>query len=216
MKKFMISMMLILAIFVTFVACGEEGGTPNSDIGSDTTQETPTPEVPKTVYDILNELSSQSYSQVKLNISTITGDIELKASYTLTKSAVSYSVEQLNLLPEDGNIENLSPDYKLTLNGMATIEEEKVTEIDGDAVSIPSYDELKGTFAFEEGNFKNVQKENGKLSAEVVSASDFLGVDTSIQDMKIVVEYGDTALQKMTITYSTNHSAVTTVYEFDK
>ena len=35
-------------------------------------------------------------------------------------------------------------------------------------------------------------------------------------NMKITVEYTDSALQKITITYNTINSAVTTVYEFEK
>ena len=200
MKKIIISIFLILAILVTFVACDDKSDEPG----------------PKTTYDILNELASQSYSKVKLNISSVTGDIELKASYTLTGSEVSYSVEQLSLLPSDGNMENVSSDYKVTLSGTAVIENGKVIKLDGEAVSIPSYDELKGAFKFRESNFKNVQTENGKLKAEVISSSEFLGIDRTISNMKITVEYSDLALQKITITYNTVNSAVTTTYEFEK
>ena len=154
MKKIIISILLILAILASFVACDDKGNDQNNENGTDTEQTTPNPEVVKTTYDILNELATQNYSKVKLDISTFTGDVELKASYTLTGSEVSYSVEQLNLLPSDGIIENTSPDYKATLSGSATVENGKITKIDGEAVSIPSYDELKGAFNFKESNFK--------------------------------------------------------------
>lgn len=209
MKKIIVSIFLIVAILMTFVACTNKEKTSDNGPGTDS-------EHPKTTYDILNELAKQSYGKIKLDISTVTGDIELKASYTLTGSEVVYAVEQLNLLPSDGNIENASPDYKATLSGTATVENGTVTKIDGDAVSLPSYDELKGTFNFKESNFKNIQAEDGKLIAEVVSAADFLGIGTGISNMKIVVEYSDSALQKITLTYQTTNSTVTTVYEFVK
>ena len=216
MKKIIISILLILAILATFVACDDKGNNQNNKNGTDTEQTTPNPEVVKTTYDILNELATQSYSKVKLDISTVTGDVELKASYTLTGLEVSYSVEQLNLLPSDGNIENVSPDYKVTLSGSATVENGKITKIDDEAISIPSYDELKGAFNFTESNFKNIQIENGKITADVVSSSEFFGTNKTINNMKITVEYTDSALQKITITYNTINSAVTTVYEFEK
>ena len=216
MKKLILSIFLILAILMTFVACDDKGSNQNNGTESDSEQTTPTPEAVKTTYDILNELATQNYSKVKLDISTVTGEVELKASYTLTGSEVSYSVEQLNFLPSDGNIENVSPDYKVILSGSATVENGKITKIDGEAVSIPSYDELKGAFNFAESNFKNVQIENGKITADVVSSSEFLGIDRTINSMKITVEYTDSALQKITITYNTINSAVTTVYEFEK
>ena len=216
MKKIIISIFLILAILMTFIACDDKGDNHNKDGGSNPEQSVPTPGTEKTMYDILNELASKSYSKVKLNVSTVTGEVELNAAYTLTNSEVTYSVEQLNLLPSDGNIENVSPDYKVTLTGSTTIENGKVVNFDGEAVSLPSYDELKGAFNFKESNFKNIQKEGGKFIAEVIDASGFLGIEKNINNMKIVVEHGDVAIQKITITYNTTNSAVTTVYEFEK
>lgn len=216
MKRIILSIFLILAILMTFVACDDKGSDQNNGTGSNSEQTTSNPEVTKTTYDILNELASKSYSKVKLNISTVTEDIELKASYTLTDSKVTYAVEQLNLLPSDGNIENVSPDYKVTLSGSATVENGKITKADGEAVSIPSYDELKGAFNFTENNFRNVQKENGKITADVISASEFLGIDKAVNDMKITIEYSDAVLQRITITYNKINSSVTTVYEFEK
>lgn len=216
MKKICVSIFLILAVLATFVACGGIENDHNEGPGSNTEQTTASTENAKTVYDILNELSKIEYSQVHLNISTISGDVELKSSYTLTDSEITYSLEQLNLLPEDGNVGNLSSNYKATLKGSAVIENGKVTWLDGDKISIPSYDELIGAFNFDESNFRKIQQESGKLSAEVISASEFLGIDKNIKNMKITVEYSDSSLQKITITYNTDLSAVTTVYEYQK
>lgn len=209
MKKTILSIVLVLALLTCVVACNK-----NSNSGDGTS--TQSPEATKTIYDILNELSEQKYQKVTLDISTVTGDIELKAEYVITDTQIKYSVEQLNLLPPDGNLENASLDYKTILSGTATVENGTVTKLDGDSVSIPSYDELKGAFHFKESNFKNIQTENGKLTAEVVSASDFLGTGTGINNMKIVVDYSNSALQKITLTYQTANSTVTTVYEFVK
>jgi len=184
-----------------------------------TTQTTSKPQIPdtdKTACEVLQYLSSQSYSKVKLNITTITGDIKLVAEYILTKNKVSYSVEQLNMLPTDGKLDNLSPEYKKTLTGTAVIENGKVTQFNGDKVSIPDYDELTGAFDFKEGYFKNIKTADGEFSADVVSASNFLGTNKNVSDMKIEVKYNTSAIEKITLTYKTVNSTVTTVYEFTK
>jgi len=204
MKKIIISVILMIALLMSFVAC-DKGNTDNEQ----------SPENETTVYDTLNKLSKQSYNKIKLNITTLTGDIELKANYTLTANKVDYSIEQLNFLPSDGNLENVSPDYKTTIQGSATIENGKVTKLDDEAVNLPEYDELKGAFDFKESYFKNIQTESGKFTADVVNVSAFIGTDKSISDMKIVVEYNDMTFQKVTITYTTSNSSVTTVYGFE-
>ena len=215
MKKIIISIILMLALLMSFVACdnGDSNGTPSN--GNTTPPVTQPSDPEKTVYDVLNDFTKQSYKKIQLDITTLTGDIELKANYALTANKVDYSIEQLNLLPSDGNLDNISPDYKTTIQGAATIENGKVTKLDDEAVNLPEYDELKGAFDFKESYFKNVQVENGKFIADVANATAFIGTNKSISDMKIVVEYNDTTFQKVTITYKTSNSAVTTVYVFE-
>ena len=226
MKKILLSIVLLLALVVSIASCNKPSPTPSPQTTpSENQQTTPgsqettgggTEQTPKTVYEILQELSQKQYSQVKLNIKTQMDDIELNASYILKNTDVTYSVEQLNLLPPDGDLTNVSPDYKVTLSGTATIKNGKVDKVNGDAVDIPSYNELKGSFNFAESNFKNVKTENGKLTADVSSVSGFMGTVKNLSNMKIVVTYNDTALQKLEITYKTTNSTVTTVYEFTK
>ena len=202
MKKILLSIVLLLAIIVSVASCNKPEPTPPAETTpAETTPDSQqttgggTVETPKTVWETLQELSQQQYSKVKLNIKTVTGDIELNANYTLTNSNVTYSVEQLNLLPPDGDLTNVSPDHKVTLSGTATIKNGKVNKIDGDTVDIPSYDKLKGAFNFKESNFKNVKTEKGKLTADVSSVSGFMGTSQSLSNMRVVVTYSDTALQ---------------------
>ena len=219
MKKILLSIVLLLAVIVSVVSCNKPNPTPPAETTPDSQQTTTgwdTQETPKTVWETLQELSQQQYSKVKLNIKTVTGDVELNASYTITNNSVTYSVEQLNLLPPDGDLTNVSSDHKVTLSGTAIIQNGKVDKVNGESVSLPSYDELKGAFNFKESNFKNVKTEKGKLIADVSSVSGFMGTSQSLSNMKIVVTYSDTALQKLEITYNTTNSTVTTVYEFTK
>ena len=204
MKKIIISIILMLALLMSFVAC-DNGDSSNRD---DTSPATQSSEAEKTVYDVLNDLTTQSYKKIQLDITTLTGDIELKANYALTENKVEYSIEQLNLLPSDGDLNDVSPDYKTTIQGSATVENGKVTKLDDEAVNLPEYNELKGAFDFKESSFQNIQSENGRFAADVADVSAFVGVDKTISDMKIVVEYSDTAFQKITISYKTSNSTV--------
>ena len=211
MKKILIAIILVFALSMCLVACNDVDNEPNDP----TQNSTPTPEE-EVLLGTLNDLAAQSYSKIKLDITTVTGGLELKSSYTMTDSAVEYSVEQFNLLPEDGNLENISPDYKTTLTGTAVIENGVVSKMDGDPVSLPEFDELAGKFNFDKGNLKNIQIEDGKLSADVFSASEFLGTDKTINSVKVTVEFNDSAIETITITYNTINSSVTTVYGFEK
>lgn len=219
MKKILLSIVLLLAMITAMVSCNQKNPEPAPQTTTPDSQQTvggDIQETPKTVWEILQELSQKQYSKVKLDIQTVTGDIELNANYILTNNDVTYSVEQLNLLPSDGDLTNVSQNHKTTILGTATIKNGKVEKFDGKAVDIPTYNELKGAFNFKESNFKNVKIENGKLTADVTSVSNFMGTSKNLSNMKIVVTYNDTALQKLEIIYNTTNSTVTTVYEFTK
>jgi hypothetical protein len=210
---------LLLTVTVSIASCSEPNNTPPVKTTTPSSQQTTggsIEEKPKTVWETLQELSQKQYEKVRLDIKTVTGDIELNVSYTLTNSNVTYSVEQLNLLPPDGDLTNVSPNCKVTLSGTAAIKNGKVEKIDGETVTLPSYNELKGAFNFKQSNFRNVKTEKGKLTADVSSISGFMGIFQNLNNMRIVVIYNDTALQKLEITYKTTNSTVTTVYEFTK
>ena len=200
MKKIILSIVILLTVLMTFVACNKNN----------------TPQQEKTVYETLNDLSNQNYDKVNLNITTLTNDTKLSAFYVMTADEVSYSIEQLNLLPTDGDFSNLNPSYKSTIKGYATIANGKVVKMDNDNINLPAFEELKGQFIFNENYFTNVIVENGYFSADVTSPSGFLGTNKDVRDMKIVVNYEDSALQKITITYKTSISDVTNEYTFTK
>ena len=210
MKK-IIAFILTVALLVCMAACSK----PKDPIHTTGGNQGNSPSATQTVYEKLDGFAAQSYRKIKLDITTVTGDIELSASYTLTKSDVTYSVEQLSLLPTDGNLTGVSPDHKMVLTGTAKIVNGKVTAFDGQSVTLPSYKELKGGFHFDESNLKNAVVKNNSLTADVISPSVFYGADVSAENMKIEAEYTEAALSRVTVTYSTEHSTVTSVYVFE-
>ena len=194
--KRIITILIMLSIFLMcMTACSGNDATP-------------------TIYDQLDSLATKSYRSVDLRVVTTTGDVQLLANYSLTQNNISYSVEKLNTLPSDGNLAGVSPECKTTYTGSAKIVDGKVTEFDGDAVTLPSYDELRGAFNFDEVNLTNVVIQNNSLNADVTSPSSFLGSSVDAKNMEIEVEYTTEALSKVTITYQTNKSTVLVEYEF--
>ena len=138
----------------------------------------------------------------------------MNAFYVLTGNDVSYSIDQLNLLPTDNDFSHLDSNYKTTIKGSAIIKDGRVVKLNNDDVNISTFSELRGNFIFNEENFNNVIVENGYFSADVISPSDFWGMKKDVRDMKIVINYNNSALEIITITYKTSNSEVTTVYMF--
>ena len=101
MKKSIIALILSIALLVCMTACSGSKD-PEPTPGGNTP-----PSVTQTIYEKLDGLADLNYQQIKLSIVMITGDIELSANYTLTQCNVSYSVEQLNILPVIITIESL-------------------------------------------------------------------------------------------------------------
>ena len=160
------------------------------------------------------ELAAKSYSSITLDVTTVTDGVRLSASYTLTQDRVSYSIEKLNTFPTDGNAAELSPSYKTTLTGEAVIENGVLKTLDGEAVDLPSYDELRGGFHFDESNFKNVVDSATSFQADVISPSGFFGASVNVSNLKVSVSYSESAITQIDLSYQTERSAVQTQYTF--
>ena len=214
MKKIIISILMLCALLVSMAGCAlPENSTPTPPGGNPPSENPPSENSPaeQTVYEKLDSLAEKAYKRVSLSIVTNTNGIELCAEYMMSANNVIYSVEKLNLIDPNGD---LSADYKTRLVGSAAVSGGEIKTLDGAAVDLPSVEELKGCFNFDENNFKNVENANNSFHAEVISPSELYGSDVNAQDMTIEVAYSETALVKIVITYKTAASDVTTTYEF--
>lgn len=214
MKKIIISILMLCALLVSMAGCAlPENPTPTPPGGNPPSENPPSenPPAEQTVYEKLDSLAEKAYKRVSLSIVTNTNGIELCAEYMMSANNVIYSVEKLNLIDPNGD---LSADYKTRLVGSAAVSGGEIKTLDGAAVDLPSVEELKGCFNFDENNFKNAENANNSFRAEVVSPSELYGSDVNAQDMTIEVAYSETALVKIVITYKTSASDVTTTYEF--
>ena len=94
------------------------------------------------------------------------------------------------------------------------IENGNIVKLDGTDVQLPSYDVLTGAFNFEESNFKNAKEYVDSFSAEVISATAFLGTEADVKNMSVVVEFNSAAFEKITLVYNTDNAKITLVYNF--
>lgn len=214
MKKIIISALLLCALLVCMAGCAlPENPTPTPP-GENPPSENPPSENPpaeQTVYEKLDALADKTYKKVSLSIVTNTNGIELCAEYMISANNVIYSIEKLNLIDPSGD---LSADFKTRLVGSAVVSGGEIKAMDGANVDLPSLEELKGSFNFSENNFENAENANNSFHADVISPSEFYGSSVNAQNMEISVEYSETALVKIVITYKTQASDVTTTYEF--
>ena len=204
---------LLAAVIVTcFISC-EDSNIEGSSF-PDASQSDPGTDEAKSTYDLLNELSRIRYKTVDLSITTQTDDIELISTYSISAERISYSVQQLNLLPENGDISDLEDGHIKTLTGSVTLNMSEIVDREGDHVALPSLSFLKGELCYDKSNFANAVEEKGKLTADVISADIFLGNDNDLKNMKITVEYDNSSLKSLILTYETEISSVTSIYTF--
>lgn len=162
----------------------------------------------------LNNLTQKKYERIELEINTKNSFANLSSNYVLTDSEVTYSIERLNLLPADGDITGMAYDYKNTISGSASVENGQITKLDGNDVTLPEYDQLTGCFNFNVDNMENVSVKNNRLVADIISPADFYGAEVEMEDLRITVEYTDSAIVEINISYKLLDTTVKTVYSF--
>lgn len=204
MKK-TILFLICIALLIAMTAC----------LGPQEPEPTPDPKPPTpTVYEKLNGFAELSYRQIDISIVTVIGKVELSSNFALNSENVAYSIEKLNTFPTDGNFSGIPSSYKTTYTGSAEIKDGKVIKLDNNDVMLPDAYTLQGKFDFAKSNLENVVLKNGRLIGDVISPSALFGKEVDVEDVKIDVEYSDSAFERITIIYTTENVTVTTVYEF--
>ena len=202
MKKTLSLVALMLICSICFISCGNRNN--NSSGNNEGTSH---------VYSTLNALIQKDYSKVNISTTVVIDDITLVSEYDVTDNSIYYSVEKMNYLSD--NIYEMPEDYKTTVSGSATISNGQVIKNNEDSVTLPSYAELNGKFDFKESNFTNVNNKQGSFSANVNNLSNLIGQNVVAFNANITVEYNDSAITTLVLTYQTSASKVTTVYSFN-
>lgn len=172
------------------------------------------------VYDRLTRLSQTEYPSLKLEVSVTNGGDTLKGVYDAISQGdsinVEYSYQVMNTIEKvDG--EYVVPSEKIsTKTGIVKLKDGSVTEQIGDGIDISLKALTAGGLSFKQEYFTNILDTEGFFSAEVKSASSFLGYLITATNMKVEAHYSSEALQTVGITYTdANSAAVTLNYSFN-
>ena len=197
MKK--IAILLTLAvIFISLVSCG----------GTD-------------VYEKLNEMVSEAYSSLTVDIKTEQNGESLSSKYVIENkkdtTEIYYNIRFFSIFTKDENGNYTAPDsYQKQYIGTVTLRDGEIIKTSGFAlenaelISFPS-------FSFDERYFSNVRdnQEDGIFSADVINPLGFTGKSLRCSNMKLEVYYKNDNIHSMKISYlSQNGIFVKSEYSF--
>lgn len=175
-------------------------------------------EKPQDVYTTLNTLTAKEYANVTVNVTTSKGGHTLSDAYSIStsdgQSTISYTVEELNTF--DLVSGRLPENYKTVKNGVAKVEDGKVTEINGDEVSIEFEKIGTSVFTFKQEYFANVVETtddsgNDIFSADISDIKAFMKAKDECVGAKIVVKYNKTEDKLVSIEISYSNQTSTNV-----
>ena len=203
----------------TFLSCGNETISTETNDESTTNTEIPTKE--QTIYEKLKEFLDKDYSAIELSIETKDGEETLSSKYTTTKVndttyTVDYYYDQYNTFTVDGDGNITIPDeYKTRHSGSLRIENGTITNENGEKINV-SLDTLKGnTIKFDKEYFSDVVFENNSFKATVTNPKDFCGLENA-SEMTIEISTEGTTIQNILVSYLQGETNVTINYKFTK
>ena len=166
-------------------------------------------------YDKISELHSAVGNKVAVSVITENLGAILKADYAIDGELITYTVEKLNMLPSDGDINKLPDSMISTYTGTAHINEngELVDDSDGE-VALPEGTALAGNMDFSPDNFENGKRSPYGFEGNVKSVQDFLGVDLTVNSMSVKVDYTDSGISTIVLNYTKGSAKITITYKF--
>lgn len=165
----------------------------------------------------ITKLLKVDYSEITLNVTTVTSDYTLNGIYTLTfegdKTTIVYSYDKLNDLSLDGNN---ADSYVTKVSGRAVVENGVIVE-GNKAEQLPEEINYNG-ITFKQAFFENYTMTGATFEADVKVPKGFTGNNSLVcSNMHVTVMYSKVALSKIAITYvSEKGSDVNITYLFTK
>ena len=205
MKKILTAIILILVIALSFTSCDkikEEASNPT--------------------FDLLNELVKAEFANYSIDVSlTDKNSHTLNESYTVVTDesglkTITYTVERLNKFTLNGSV-TAPNSYKSELSGTAVVDGENLIKQDGDDVGIDFAEIKLPSFNFTGDALENAMVVNDDtLMADVTNQEQFLGFTLTNEAVQIMVEFSETAISYVTLTFVTsNGNDATVVYSFN-
>lgn len=165
-------------------------------------------------YDEINKLMDKTGDNVTVKVTSNNRGAILNAEYVITADTVRYTVDQLNKLPEDADINKLPGAMSSSYSGEARINENGEIVSDGEQIALPEGEVMSGKLNFNEDNFRNGKRSPTGFEGEVISVSSLMGVKMNVDSMTVKVDYDETAISRIILTYVKDKATVTVTYEF--
>ena len=176
--------------------------------GMEEEEESTKAEVEVDIYAKLNRMLKKAEYPVTLTTEIAEGGNVFSGRYLIKENEDSYSVDfsydRLNYftVTTEGKIVKPSG-YKKTFSGSVKIKDGKITEKNGDEVDISVEAFSVRNFTLSEGTLTNVQKSEGRFSADIASLQAVTGLTDEVENATIEILYGEVKVTKVTLTYST-------------
>ena len=209
MKK-LILLLLAISLALCLFACSDKKDEESTEIPTQNGAES------DNSLDKVGKLLDSGYKGLQLSITNDIYGFTLTSLYQITEDSISYEIEKLNTLPEDGSIGVVSPDYKHKVSGTAQIRDGKIVGDGGEVEDLPELGEIAPTFSFSGGCLEVLTDEDGHLVCKVTSPSSFLGANTNASDMSVEIYYTADAITSITLEYDLGNSHVKAVYNLIK
>ena len=166
-------------------------------------------------YDQLNELFENIGENLTVKVESNNRGVILNAEYVISEDSVRYTVEQLNMLPEDADINKLPESMITEYSGEAHLNENgEIIDEGGEVILLPEGEVMSGNISFDEKNFRDGKRSADGFEGEAISVPAFLGVDMQVDSMNVKVDYSETGISRLILTYIKGDATVTVIYEF--
>jgi hypothetical protein len=183
MKRIIIALLLVLTLVICLPSCNQTGKNPLDTVNT------------------LAQNASGNYT-IEIQIASLNGD-KVTERYTVTEvdgtRSVSYRIEKINSFVIDGENITVPDDYMTVNEGVYSVEESASSEFD-----LPS-------FNFTTAALSSVITEEGKISASLSSTEDFMGAKLVGTGFTVSVNYTETAITSIVISYVTSFNNNVTV-----
>lgn len=165
-------------------------------------------------YDQLNKLMKEVGNNLTVKVVSNNRGAILNAEYVITGDTVRYTVEQLNMLPTDADINKLPDSMATAYSGEAHLNSKgEIIDDHGEAIALPDGELTSGSFKFDEDNFRNGKRSPDGFEGEVISVSSLLGLKLEVDSMNIKVDYSEEIITRIVLTYVQDDNTVTVTYE---
>lgn len=170
----------------------------------------------------INAALRMDYSEINLNISTLSDNANLSANYIIAKNngetEVSYEVDRLNEFNvDDDNV--FSPvEFMTHLTGTAVVRNDTIVSIDGDVIDESMIVDVANVrMELRLSYFGKISVTDNGITTRVINPQGFLNNDDfSCDFMTLKVIMAGKALSHITITYESGDKLVTMNYSFTR